>query len=272
MTGHIHYSDGVDVVRNALSIFAGKKSIVVHILVRLYLPPADRQRMENLSICTVSFSSDCKAYGHNQVVGGDPTDPHCTSIGGSMRRLEDGLKLQTPEGKLLFTGGLVGLKGDNPDMSGRLAMKESMSSTTKQPCKQCMALSTQLTKVDLNKSFLDHTNPPFPIRTTQLLEQHIRIVAASRTPEKQSQIFGLQLASNGKTVMEHAYMNVPSLKARLMEGVGVEIAHDELLENWPQQCYLCWFFWIRDTTNPNHFTYEAFSNRWDEYPFRQVAR
>lgn len=91
------YGDGIDVVKNALGLFAGKKSVAVFILVMLFLAPSERLQPHNLHIATVAYAADCKTYGYDTVVGGDPSNAECTSIGGSMRRFEYGISFDTPD-------------------------------------------------------------------------------------------------------------------------------------------------------------------------------
>jgi hypothetical protein len=49
------YGDGIDCMKNALGLFAGKKKVVVFILEKLYMSPTERQRMHNLHVATVAF-------------------------------------------------------------------------------------------------------------------------------------------------------------------------------------------------------------------------
>jgi hypothetical protein len=54
--------------------------------------------------------------------------------------------------------------------------------------------------------------------------------------------------------------------------ISAEIAHDELLGNWPQQCYLTLFFYTRDTRNPNYFGLEKLQHRYDEYGWKGCSK
>ena len=159
LAGFIGYADGVDIVKNALGLFAGKRSIVVFILCMLALPAAERLQMHNLHVATVAFASDCKEFGYCEVYGGDPLDAQYTSVGGSMRRYRQGITHNTPDGLRKFTGGLENIKGDNPQVSALLSLKEAFNDTVFSPCKQCMVRGEQFLNVDLQKSYLDKDTP-----------------------------------------------------------------------------------------------------------------
>ena len=167
VVGFVSYADGIDIVKNALSIFAGKRSVVVFILVMLSLAPATRLQVPNLHVATVAYASDCKSQGYDEVVGGNVSNPACSSIGGSMRRFHTGIEFATPDSQeptWLAHGGLYGCKGDNPQISSLLSMKEAFGDDVKSPCNQCNIKGEQFTAVDLNKSYLHPTDPPFQIR------------------------------------------------------------------------------------------------------------
>ena len=173
------YLDGVDIVKQTLSIFAGRRSVVVIMLVKLYKAPAERLQPHNLHIATVAFGSDCKSFGYDEVVGGNPLNPECTSVGGSMRRCgckskacstivtglstacryAEGQVHMTPDGPKVFTGHLHGVKGDNPQISAVLSLNESYQENVFAICKQCMVSGKEMAKLDVSKTYMMTPHP-----------------------------------------------------------------------------------------------------------------
>lgn len=276
IAGFASYGDGIDAVKNALGIFAGSKSVVVFMSVLLFLPPVERLQLHNLHVSTVAYASDCKTYGYEMVLSGNPADLECTSIGGSMRRLELGCEFNTDEGVVVLTGGLVALKGDNPMVSGLLATKESFGDTVKSPCDQCMVKGAEYNDLDLNKSFLDSSDPPCELKTSTWYAERIAEVNAFKgsvaARDKKAAEYGLNLNTDGSACMHTGYHSIPHLKDVCYDYRSVEIAHDGLLGAWPQQVYQNLFFYTRDKSNANYFGLEALQARFSEYNWRGASR
>jgi hypothetical protein len=276
IAGFASYADGVDIVKNALGIFAGSRSVVVFILVLLCLPPAERLQMHNLHVATVAYSSDCKAFGYDEVLGGNPAILECSSIGGSMRRFAKGVDFDTEIGVQTMTGGIVALKGDNPQVSALLATKESFGDTVKSPCDQCMVLGAAYNDTDLNKTFLNRNDPPCEVKSGGWYAEKIAEVNAFKgskaARDKEAQQYGLNLNTEGTATMRTAYHTVPLFNKVCYDARSVEVAHDGLLGSWPQQCYMNLFFYTRDTTNPNYFGLEALQDRFKQYDWKGASR
>jgi hypothetical protein len=276
VAGFSSYGDGVDIVKNALGIFAGTRSVVVFILILLCLPPVERLQMQNLHVATIAYSSDCKSFGYSEVLGGNPADLECTSIGGSMRRFVKGIDFQTSEGIVTMTGGIVDVKGDNPQVNAFLATKEGFGENVKSPCDQCMVPGHGFNDTDLNKSFMDRNNPPCEVKTSQWYADKIAVINAFKgskaAREKEAAKYGLNLNTTQTACMNTAYHNVPHFNEVCYDMRSVEIAHDDLLGSWPQQVYMNLFFYTRDKSNPNYFGLTALQERQKAYDWKGASR
>jgi hypothetical protein len=170
--GFMFYADGIDCV-NPIGLWAGKHKVVVMLAECLALPPAERLRTSNLLVCTVALEKHCKGAGYTSVVGGDTFDPNCSSYGGAMRRLHNGITVHLPGGeKEVVHGGHWSFKADNPQANNLVGTKESLGQTTEQICKQCMATNDNMRRLDLSKSYLTGS-PPCLIRTTAVHKQQV---------------------------------------------------------------------------------------------------
>lgn len=116
-------------------------------------------------------------------------------------------------------------------------------------------------------------------RTSALYHQQASEITAlcaskaskAKIAEKSKQT-GINLDHSGRAVMANALANIPRISEQPMDGISVEVAHDGLLGNWPQQVYLNLFFYTRDPKNPNYFGLDKLQDRYDEYPFKNVSR
>lgn len=258
------------------SLLAARVSLHVFMLILLCLPPVERLQLHNLHVATVAYASDCKTYGYDSVVGGNPADLECSSIGGSMRRFDVAIVFHTQEGAAVMDGVIVALKGGNPMISGLLATKESFGEMVKSPCGQCMVKGSEYNDIDLDKSLLDRDNPPCDIKTSAWYAEKIADINAFKgskaARDKKAQGYGLNLNADGSLVMHTAYHSVPHFKDVCYNSRSVEIAHDGLLGAWPQQCYMSLFFYTRDKSNPNYFGLEPLQQRFDEYNWAGASR
>jgi hypothetical protein len=277
--GFASYGDGIDVVKNALGIFANHKSVVVFILVFLFLPPAERLQLHNLHIATVALSCDCKAFGYDVVVGGNPADLECTSMGGSMRRFDLGVTLHTPDPQEPIwevTGEIYAVKGDNPQVSALLATKESFGSGVKSPCDQCYVGGESMNDVDWNKSFVTPQNTPFEVKTSKKNAAHVAEInsftGSNAARDKLAQKYGMNLSASQQTAMHTAYHTVPHFKDACHDARTVEVAHDGLLGTWPQQVHMNLFFYTRDKSNPNYFGLERLQRQYSAYDWKGANR
>jgi hypothetical protein len=219
---------------------------------------------------------DCKQYGYAEVVGGNPEDAKCTSIGGSMRRYHVGLKHNTPDGLRTFEGGLYGSKADNPQQSNFLSTVETATATT--PCKQCMILGKNFQKINLSLSYTNHDNPPATRRTSTLHCEQCKEINNSNHQGRTkllAQTYGYHLDEQTSTVPDHYAKRLPGGDGMLMDNVTIEIAHDGLLGTWPLQVYLNTFYMVRDPQNPNYLgpKGEAVLNaRWTQFGWKGSLR
>ena len=219
---------------------------------------------------------DCKKFGYAQVIGGDPTNNKCTSIGGSMRRYHAGVELQTPDGLQKFKGGIYGSKADNPQHSNFLSTMETATATA--PCKQCLVLLKEYLRLNLDKSYIDTDDPPVIQRTSEVYKQQVKVIGESTNATRRkllAQQQGYSLTDDETKVTFHYATHLPGGDDMVMDNVGVDVAHDELLGSWPLQCYLQMFFMVRDKENPNFLGKDGLlllNGRWVGYGWKGSLR
>lgn len=90
-------------------------------------------------------------------------------------------------------GELYTFKADNPQASNLLGVKETYGPSTKQICKECMLLQTDLRKPNLQASFMS-SPPPIQLRTSQ----HHRTLMKELLAENSA-------AKRKKLAMQHGY-------------------------------------------------------------------
>ena len=97
-------ADGIDHVQ-AIGAFAGKKKVVASLVEILLWPPADRVQQQHLVLVNVCFEKEAKEVGYRKLWGGDVDNKDCSSLGGSCRRLKDGIAFLKPDGSTAtYTG------------------------------------------------------------------------------------------------------------------------------------------------------------------------
>jgi hypothetical protein len=100
----VAYADGIDHVA-AIGAFAGKKKVVASLVEILLWPPAERVQQQHLVLVNVCFEKVAKQVGYRKLWGGDVDDKNCSSLGGSCRRLKNGVAFLKPDGSTsTYTG------------------------------------------------------------------------------------------------------------------------------------------------------------------------
>ena len=127
----------------ALGPSAGEQKVSLHYAILYNLPKPVRFNIENLLLVSVVYSKDVKKYGVDTIISGDNDNPHCSSFGGSMRRLADGIVLPglnqlagLPIDKVMYGAALL-FYADSPFLCFYLARKESLGTSTHRMCGHC---------------------------------------------------------------------------------------------------------------------------------------
>ena len=131
------YCDGVD-VPNVVGAAAGHHHMTVFFTLCLNKQASQRSRLLSINLAAVVYTADLKHFGPATVVSGDAGEPyHSSSLGASLRRFEDGVRLKVPNmGKVDFRGWLFSFVGDAPAVAEMVGTKQSFSNT-KTPCNMC---------------------------------------------------------------------------------------------------------------------------------------
>ena len=272
--GTIGYADGVDHI-DLNGAFAGKQKVVISLLECMLFPPSERVQYHNIFLVNVCMEKVAKGVGYATLWGGDPDNPSCTSIGGSMRRLYNGLLFDTPFGRETWTGELYTAKADNPQLNNLLSTKESVGPSTKQICKECMLLQVDLRRPDLKKSYMDDT-PPIPLRTAAEAARQksaLKAIPVLATRRKQAMMWGWILTDDESQVLPNAFEHFPdNLKDKVYDRQMWEGQHDIWLGPFPELIGKCLFYWTHDKKNPNYFTFAQLQRRYNQYPWEGCKR
>eukprot|EP00658_Telonema_sp_P-2_P000636 TRINITY_DN10234_c0_g1_i2.p1 TRINITY_DN10234_c0_g1~~TRINITY_DN10234_c0_g1_i2.p1 ORF type:complete len:463 (+),score=37.77 TRINITY_DN10234_c0_g1_i2:262-1650(+) len=121
-----------------IGAFRGEKKFTFFYWVLVNLDPQHRNAPQyHIQLACVCFSKTLKQYGASQVLGGDPSNPNCTSFLASIRRMRQGVTLSIEGVEQIVYGDLLLWTGDHPYAAALMRRKESVGPTTHRNCLIC---------------------------------------------------------------------------------------------------------------------------------------
>ena len=252
----ILYYDEVEVT-NALGAFTGTHKLGLFYWALINLPPGERMNLCNIHLATIVLDADMKYYGPEQIVSGPPNEPNYpqgSSIGASLRALNEGITLHEPRGgqfvDVLTRGWLVVVSADFP--AAALLTGTMVGVSANMFCRQCC--------VDRRKKGFDDPcsfrNPTAETPSTRTLEQRQADMAKCKNDAK-------AMASAGWTSWENAFERVgPHFD--FMQQVPYDLMHVEAEGLLKGECACFIFYCVRVK---EWFTLDDLNRALDGYKF-----